>query len=164
MSSSLSSTEELIKYISHTTSTEWISPTIWIAIGTTATKIKTAATAAYLIAGTFYSKAATDDFWVLTGFDCTNAKFNKCLLCIDSAGAMQIAAGTEAATAAAVVLPDVPASYSVVGMVQVNPTGTGDFTGGTTDLNDGTVVPNATYTDLAFHPDTFDVTALNTTS
>lgn len=126
-----------------------------IAIGTTKTKIKSAATINHLIAGVFYTKAATDDFWVLTDFDCTNAKFNKCLLCIDSAGAMQIVAGTEGASAGAVVLGAIPAAYSVVGMVLVNPTGTGDFTGGTTDLDDGTVVPNAVYTDLAFHPDTF---------
>lgn len=135
-----------------------------IAIGTTLTKIKTAATITYIIAGVMYAKAATDDFWTLTGFNCTNAQFNKCLLCIDSAGAMQIAAGTEGASAGAVVLPAIPASYAVVGMVQVNPTGTGDFTGGTTDLNDGTVVPNATYTDLAFHPDTFAAPAALTAS
>lgn len=135
-----------------------------IAIGTTTTKIKTAATVNYLIAGVFYAKAATDDFWTLTGFNCTNGNFNKCLLCIDSAGAMQIAVGTEGASAGAVVLPAIPASYAVVGMVQVNPTGTGDFTGGTTDLDDGTVVPNATYTDLAFHPDTFAAPAALTAS
>jgi regulator of replication initiation timing len=134
-----------------------------IAIGTTKTKIKTVTNPiSYIIGGTFYSKAATDDFWVLTGFDCANAMFNKCLLCIDSSGNMQIAAGTEAASAGAVVLPAIPASYAVVGMVQVNPTGTGDFTGGTTELDDGTVVPNATYTDLAFHPDTFAALAAGT--
>jgi regulator of replication initiation timing len=134
-----------------------------IAIGTTKTKIKTVTNPiSYIIGGTFYSKAATDDFWVLTGFDCANAMFNKCLLCIDSSGNMQIAAGTEGASAGAVVLPAIPASYAVVGMVQVNPTGTGDFTGGTTELDDGTVVPNATYTDLAFHPDTFAALAAGT--
>lgn len=127
---------------------------VGIAIGSTATKIKTTATAVYLITGQFYSKGATDDFWTLTGFDCPNGQYNKCLLCIDSSGNMQIAAGTAGASAVAVVLPTIPASYAVVGMVQVNPTGTGDFTGGTTDLNDGTVVPNAVYTNYGFHPGT----------
>ena len=126
-----------------------------ITIGSAAAKVKSTATINHLVDGVFYTKGATDDFWVLTGFDCTNAQFNKCLLCIDSSAAMQIVAGTEGASAGAVVLGAIPASYSVVGMVLVNPTGTGDFTGGTTDLNDGTVVPNAVYTDLAFHPDTF---------
>jgi hypothetical protein len=136
-----------------------------ITIGTTPAKVKSTATINHLVDGVFYTKGATDDFWVLTGFDCTNAQFNKCLLCIDSSAAMQIVAGTEGASAGAVVLGAIPASYSVVGMVLVNPTGTGDFTGGTTDLNDGTVVPNAVYTDLAFHPDTFAapaaITAIN---
>jgi hypothetical protein len=132
-------------------------------IATAKAKIKTVTNPiSYIIGGTFYSKAATDDFWVLTGFNCTNALYNKCLLCIDSSGNMQIAAGTEGASAGAVVLPAIPASYAVVGMVQVHPTGTGNFTGGTTELDDGTVVPNAVYTDLAFHPDTFAALAAGT--
>lgn len=134
-----------------------------VAIATNKAKIKTVTNPiSYIVNGTFYSKAATDDFWVLTGFNCTNAQYNKCLLCIDSSGNMQIAAGTEAASAGAVVLPAIPASYAVVGMVQVHPTGTGNFTGGTTELDDATVVPNATYTDLAFHPDTFAALAAGT--
>jgi hypothetical protein len=134
-----------------------------IAIATTKTKIKTVTDPiAYLIDGVFYSKAATDNFWVLTGFTCTNALYNKCLLCIDASGNMQIAAGTEAATANAVTLPTIPASYAVVGVVQVHPTGTGNFTGGTTELDDATVVPNATYTNLAFHASTLAALAAGT--
>ena len=128
------------------------------AIGTTKTKAKSVSTATFLVNGEFKSKAATDDFWTLTGFDCTNGNYNKCLLCIDASGNAQIAAGTEAGTGAGVTLPSIPASYGVVAMLQVNPTGTGDFTGGTTELDDGTVVPNAAFTDLAFHPDTFGAT------
>ena len=125
------------------------------AIGTTKTKVKTVNAVEYSVGNSLFAKAATDDFWTLTGFDCTNALFNKCLLCIDTAGAMQIGAGTEAATAAAVVLPDTPANSCVVAVLQVNPTGTGNFVGGTTDLDDGTVVPNAAYTDVGGHPDGF---------
>lgn len=134
-----------------------------IAIATTKTKIKTVTNPiSYLIGGVFYSKAATDNFWTLTGFNCANALFNKCLLCIDSSGNMQIAAGTAGASAGTVVLPAIPASYAVVGQVLVNPTGTGDFTGGTTDLDDGTVIPNAVYTDLSFHVDTLSALAAGT--
>lgn len=124
------------------------------AIGSTKQKAKTAAAATYLIGGAFKTKNATDNLWTLTGFDCENGNYNKCLLCLDADGAAQIAAGTEAAAAADVVLPALPAAYAVVAMVQVHPDGTGDFTGGTTALDDGTVSPNATFTDLAFHPDT----------
>lgn len=125
------------------------------AIGTTKAKVKTAAAADYLVDGVFYTLAISDDFWTLTDFDCTNAMYNKCLLCIDDQAAMQIGAGTEAATAAGVVLPAPPADSAVVGVLQVNPTGTGNFVGGTTDLDDGTVIPNATFSDVAFHPDMF---------
>jgi len=107
------------------------------------------------VAGVHYAKAATDDFWDLTGFNVTNALYNICLLCIDDAAAMQIGIGTEAATLAGVVLPDTPADSCVVAQVEVNPTGAGNFVGGTTDLDDGGVTPNAVFSDLGGHPDLF---------
>lgn len=126
-----------------------------VARGSAAAKVKTTVAAAFLVAGVHYAKGITDDFWTLTGFNVTNGMYNICLLCIDTSGNMQIAAGTEAATLVGVVLGDTPADSCVVAQVEVNPTGTGDFTGGTTDLNDGTVTPNAVYTDLSGHPDLF---------
>jgi len=131
-------------------------------IGTTKTDVQSAAAAAFLVAGVHYAKIATDDFWDLTGFDVTNGQYNICLLCIDTAGAMQIGIGTEGATLDAVVLPDTPANSCVVAQVVVHPTGTGDFTGGTTDLDDGTVVPNAAYSDLGGHPDLYGEITLGT--
>ena len=125
------------------------------AIGTTKAKVTGAASATVTIDNVFYEPTLGVDFWTLTGFDCTNGMYNKCLLCVDDQGAMQIGAGTEAATAAAVVLPATPADSCVVAVLQVNPTGTGDFVGGTTDLDDATVIPNATFLDVAFHPDAF---------
>lgn len=125
------------------------------AIGTTKTTIQIAAAAAFTVAGVHYAKAITDDFFVLTGFGVTNAMYNVCLLCIDTAGAMQIGIGTEAATLAAVVLAATPANSCVVAQVVVNPTGTGNFVGGTTDLDDATVVPGAVYSDLGGHPDLY---------
>jgi hypothetical protein len=38
-----------------------------------------------------------------------------------------------------------PSTEAVFGILIVNPTGTGNFVGGTTDLDDGTVAPNAVY-------------------
>lgn len=126
------------------------------AIGTTKAKVTGAATVDVTIANIFYAAVALGvDFWTLTGFDCTNLMYNKCLLCVDDQAAMQIGAGTEAATDAGVVLPATPDDSVVVAVLTVHPTGTGDFVGGTTDLDDATVIPNATFEDVAFHPDLF---------
>jgi len=125
---------------------------IGAAIGTTKTTAKVAVAAAYLVAGVHYAKGITDNFFVLTGFDCTQDMYNIVLLCIDTAGAMQIGIGTEAATLGGVVLPDTPANSCVVAQISVNPTAA-NFTGGTTDLDAANV--NAVYSDLSGHPDLF---------
>lgn len=52
--------------------------------------------------------------------------------------------GTEGASLGAVAFPAV-ADSEVVGVVIINPTGTGNFVGGTTPPDDSTVVPNAVY-------------------
>jgi hypothetical protein len=59
--------------------------------------------------------------------------------------------GTAGTTLAGVVFPTTPDGEVPFGVVLINPTGTGDFVGGTTALDDGTVAPNAVYfdTDLA---------------
>jgi hypothetical protein len=114
-----------------------------IAIGTDTAKVKTAATINYTVDGVFYTKGATDDFWTLSGTTVTSGNANKYLLCIDSAGAASIVEGTQAASAASVVLPSAPASKCVVGILQVETTG--DFIPGTTALSAGTVTD--TYTD-----------------
>ena len=80
----------------------------------------------------------------------TNAKFNVYVISVTSAGVVSAAMGTEGATLGAVVFPTVPADSAVLGFVIVNPTGTGNFVGGTTDLDDGTVVPNAVYVNTPF--------------
>jgi hypothetical protein len=55
--------------------------------------------------------------------------------------------GTEATLIGGVVWPTIPDGSVVLGFVILNPTGTGGFVGGTTDLDDATVVPNAVYID-----------------
>jgi len=84
----------------------------------------------------------------------TNAKFNVYVLSINSAGTVSAQMGTEGATIGAVVFPTIASGSAVIGFVIVNPTGTGNFVGNTTDLDDATVVPNAVYvnTNFAFLP------------
>lgn len=75
----------------------------------------------------------------------TNAKFNVFCFFLDKAGTGTSAMGTEGATLAAVKFPPVPEKKALIGYAIINPTGTGDFVGGTTALDDATVVPNAAY-------------------
>jgi hypothetical protein len=105
--------------------------------------VKTGAIAYYTINGKSYSKAA-GDMAALVG-TVTNAKFNVYTFYVDSAGTVTTAMGTEGATLAAVVFPATPANKVMLGYVVINPTGTGNFVGGTTALDDATVVPNAVY-------------------
>jgi hypothetical protein len=74
--------------------------------------------------------------------------FNIYAFFIDKAGTLTSAMGIAGATAAAVVFPPVPAGKACIGYIRVNPTGTGDFVGGTTALDDATVVPNVVYVNV----------------
>lgn len=109
-----------------------------IARGTTAAKVKTVNSISYAIDGALFTKAGTDDFWTLSGTTVADGFANKYVLYIDSAGAASIAEGTQAATAAAVTLPALAASKSVVGVLTVATSGA-TFVPGTTALNAGTV-------------------------
>jgi hypothetical protein len=71
--------------------------------------------------------------------------FNVFVFYVDSAGTLTSAMGTAATTLAGVKFPEKPTSKTVIGFVIINPTGTGDFVGGTTEIDDGTVVPNAVF-------------------
>jgi hypothetical protein len=65
-----------------------------------------------------------------------------------SAGVVSVQMGTEASTLLGVVAPTVADGNVAFGMIIINPTGTGNFVGGTTNLDDATVVPNAVYFNL----------------
>lgn len=107
--------------------------------------VKTGATAYYGICrGILVTKAAATDMPALVG-TVTNAKFNVFAFFIDSAGAVTSQMGTEGATLAAVGIPVPPVGQATIGLVVINPTGTGNFVGGTTALDDATVVPTAAY-------------------
>ncbi len=111
--------------------------------GSASALAKTAATIYGLVDGVPFSKAAADCA-ALVG-TITNAKFNVFVFTVNAAGTFKTYMGTEAATFAAVTFPTVADGEVVVGYVIVNPTGTGNFVGGTTALDDATVVPNAVY-------------------
>lgn len=103
--------------------------------------------------GVLVTKAANTAMTALSG-TVTNAKFNVFSFFIDRAGTLTTAMGTEATTLAGVTMPTPPVGAAQIGFVIVNPTGTGNFVGGTTALDDATVVPNAVYvnTQGAFDP------------
>lgn len=113
---------------------------------------KTVNTVYFMIDGVVYSKAAAD-MAALVG-TVTNAKFNVFVFTVNAAGTLKSYMGTEAATLAGVVFPTIPDGEATVGFVVINPTGTGNFVGGTTFLDDATVVPNAAYVNTlgAFNP------------
>ena len=96
------------------------------------------------VTGKLVKLAANTDMAALSG-TVTNAKFNVFAFFVDAAGTLTSAMGTEGATLAAVVFPPFPVNKALVGFVIINPTGTGNFVGNTTALDDATVVPNAAY-------------------
>ena len=113
---------------------------------TTGKKVpKTGAAASYYIAnGVLVTIANGVDMPALSG-TVTNLYFNVFCFFVDSAGTKTSATGTQALTLAGVKWPNFPADKALIGLVLINPTGTGDFVGNTTALDDATVVPTAVY-------------------
>lgn len=118
-----------------------------LAIGTTKTKILVANTIYAMIDGVLVKKTTSENSPSGT---VSNATFNVFVLSMTAAGTITVTMGTAGATIGAVVFPTIPDDSVVIGFVIVNPTGTGDFVGGTTDLDDATVVPNAVYVNTAY--------------
>lgn len=104
---------------------------------------KTVNTIQAMVGGTLVSKAAAD-MAALAG-TVVNATFNVYAFFLDAAGTLTTVMGTAGATLADVVIPQASATRAMIGYVIINPTGTGNFVGGTTALDDATVVPNAVY-------------------
>jgi len=96
-----------------------------------------------LVRGKVVTKAA-GDLPALSG-TVDNGTFNVFAFFIDSAGVFTSQMGTAGATLADVVQPEPTSGKALVALLYINPTGTGDFVGGTTELDDGTVVPNAAF-------------------
>lgn len=119
---------------------------------------KTASAVRYtaVVAGAeVYGLFAAADLPALSG-TVNNATFNVFVFSVaDNGTGTQTAhtrMGTAGATRAAVVFPTIPAGEVVFGYVEINPTGTGNFVGGTTNLDDATVVPNAAYVNFTGVP------------
>lgn len=120
-----------------------VSGALRISGGSASPLVQTNATLTALANGVPLTKGSTN-FPALVG-TITNTKFNVFACFIDSTGTLSSAMGTEAATLAAVTFPAIPAGKAMVGYVVLNPTGTGNFVGGTTNLDDATVVPNVVF-------------------
>lgn len=85
-----------------------------LAIGGTATKVKSAAALNYCINNVLYTKAATDDLFAHTDLTVQAANTTKYyLLCMDTSAAGSIVQGT------ATELPDVPAGKCAVGYLKI---------------------------------------------
>lgn len=107
--------------------------------------VKVGATACnYAINGLAAVLAAAADMAALSG-TISNAAFNVYVFSIDKDATLYSQMGIEGSTLALVKFPNVPDDRVILGYITINPTGTGDFVGATTDLDDGTVVPNAVY-------------------
>lgn len=110
---------------------------------------KTGTAFTYLANSKLGTKSANTDMAALVG-TVSNANFNVFVFFVDDAGTLSTLMGTEGATLNAVQFPTFDPGKTCIGFVIINPTGTGDFVGGTTALDDGTVVPNASYVDTPY--------------
>lgn len=121
---------------------------------------KTGSATTYAFAnGILRSVAGSTDMPALSG-TVVNATFNVFCFFIDSGGTVTSAMGTAGATLAAVQFPQIPTGKAMLGFIVINPTGTGNFVGGTTALDDGTVTPNAAYVNTIGGPDPYALTGL----
>ncbi len=94
-----------------------------------------------------FAKLAAADMAALAG-TVTNAKWGAWFFLWDGTTQTNSFVGGALAALTDVGVPTVPDGSVCIGAVLINPTGTGDFVGGTTALDDGTVVPNAVYLDF----------------
>lgn len=102
----------------------------------------------YVANGVLVKKAAATDMPALVG-TVSNATFNVFCFFGDSAGTITVSMGTAGATLAAVKFPPVPENKAMIGFISVNASGTGNFVGGTTALDDATVF-TAAATDVLY--------------
>lgn len=136
---------ELLKPLFDRQSSNMLNTAGLVIHGSASALAKTGATDCYGIANGVVNKiAASTDMPALVG-TVTNATFGVFCFFMDSAGVVTSAMGTGGATLGAMVFPQLPTKKALVGFLLINPTGTGDFIGGTTALDDGTVVPNTIY-------------------
>lgn len=131
--------------------------------GTASTVAKTGASDFYALAsGVLVKIAAATDMPALVG-TVVNATFNVFCFFVDAAGTKTVAMGTAGSTLAKVAFPQFPEGKALIGFIIINPTGTGNFVGGTTALDDATVVPNTAYVSPTGGFDPYALTGLPAT-
>lgn len=83
-----------------------------------------------------------------------NAMYNVFVFYANSASALTTLMGVPGTTLGAVTFPQPPENCAMIGFVIVHPTGVGAFIGGTTNLDDATVIPGAVFINTigAFDP------------
>ena|ERR1700691_4958179 len=117
-----------------------------LAIHGSASAVVKTTTTLYAMVDTVPVKLAAADLTALVG-TVVNATFNVFVFTLNAAGTVKVYMGTAGTTLAGVVFPTTLDGEVPIGFILVNPTGTGNFVGGTTALDDATVVPNVVYFD-----------------
>lgn len=113
--------------------------------GSAGTVPKTGTAASYYVTnGILQTIAGSVDMPALVG-TVVNATYNVYCFFLDVAGTKTSAMGAAGTTLALVKFPPFPIEKALIGFIIVNPTGTGNFVGGTTALDDGTVTPGTLY-------------------
>lgn len=128
-----------------------------IAIGGTASKVKTAAPNGagvdFCINGIAYHLADTDDFWTLSGTTIPVSSSCLVLLCVNSAGTMSIVQGTAVLTAditsgaKTLKVPQHAATVCPIGLLRIDTNASVPFVMGTTELSAAGITD--TYYDIA---------------
>lgn len=121
--------------------------------GSASAIVQTNAVSLYLAKGRLVSKATALDMPALVG-TVANATFNLFAFFGNQAGTISVAMGLAGTTLAKVTFPAIPEGSAVIGFIIINPTGAGNFVGGTTVLDDATVIPNVVFANTlsAFDP------------
>lgn len=106
--------------------------------------VETGAVAQVRVGSTYITVASGTDMPALVGTIPAD-KFNVFSFFLNMDGTFRTALGTVSDTLAGIVPAVQDQDEALLGHLIINPTGTGDFVGGTTAINDATVVPNAVY-------------------
>lgn len=111
--------------------------------------VQTNAVSVGVALGKLWTIASGTNLPVLSG-TVVNGQYNVFMFSMSSTGVIATNMGFPGATLAQVMFnPGVVIGVAIIGFVIIHPTGTGNFVGGTTNLDDGTVVPNAVFVDTA---------------
>ena len=116
-----------------------------LAITAAAATTVSAVTSSYAVAnGTLVNIPGATVLPALSG-TVSNGTYNVFCFYTDSSGNLTSAMGNAGSTLGGIGFPQLPQKQVMIGFVIIHPTGTGNFVGGTTHLDDATVIPNAIY-------------------